>query len=60
MNSVKNSFFVETYQVATCSIQKISYNYISLNEFGIEMMDKNVDEFEDVEANADDEKMILI
>lgn len=60
MNSVKNSFFVETYQVATCSIQKMSYNYISLNEFGIEMMDKNVDDFEDVETNVDDEKMILI
>jgi len=60
MSGVKNSFFIESYLIVTCSIQKMSYNYISLNEFGIEMMDKNVDEFEDVEANVDDEKMILI
>ena len=61
MSSVKRSFFVESYQIATCSIQKMSYNYISLNEFGIEMMDKNVDEFEqDIDGHVDDEKMILI
>ena len=60
MSSVKRSFFVESYQIVTCSIQKMSYNYISLNEFGIEMMDKNVDEFEDIDGHVDDEKMILI
>jgi len=62
MNSVNKTFFVESYQIVTCSIQKMSYNYISLNEFGIEMMDKNVDEFEDDISidNVDDEKMILI
>jgi hypothetical protein len=60
MSSVKRSFFVESYQIVTCSIQKMSYNYISLNEFGIEMMDKNVDEFEDIDEHVDDEKMILI
>ena len=60
MSSVKNSFFIESYLIVTCSIQKISYNYISLNEFGIEMMDKNVDEFEDIDEHVDDEKMILI
>jgi hypothetical protein len=60
MSSVKRSFFVESYQIVTCSIQKMSYNYISLNEFGIEMMDKNVDEFEDTDEHVDDEKMILI
>ena len=60
MSSVKRCFFVESYQIVTCSIQKMSYNYISLNEFGIEMMDKNVDEFEDIDGHVDDEKMILI
>ena len=60
MSSVKRSFVVESYQIVTCSIQKMSYNYISLNEFGIEMMDKNVDEFEDTDEHVDDEKMILI
>lgn len=62
MNGVNKTFFVESYQIVTCSIQKMSYNYISLNEFGIEMMDKNVDEFEDEINidNVDDEKMILI
>ena len=55
MSSVKRSFFVESYQIVTCSIQKMSYNYISLNEFGIEMMDKHVDEFEDIDEHVDDE-----
>jgi hypothetical protein len=60
MNNVKKTFFVETYQIVTCNIQRMSYNYISLNEFGIEMMDKNVDEFIDIDVAADDEKIILI
>lgn len=42
INNVKTPFFVESYKFLTCNttkFNKIKYNYISLNEFGIELMD---------------------
>lgn len=72
MNNVKTNFFTKTINIITCNVQKISYNYISLNEFGIELMNINersleVDDvinYDDINYDninyEDTEKMIII
>jgi len=52
MNNVKTPFFVEIYRILTGNSQIITYNYISLNEFGIEMTDIN-ERMEDFQENDD-------
>lgn len=62
MNTIKTTFFKQTIQILKCNFKRKPYNYISLNEFGIELTNKNECNFliEDVNNYDDIEKMIII
>jgi len=68
MNNIKTSFFTETIQIINCNFKRMQYNYISLNEFGIELTNKNecislienVNNYDDINNYEDTEKMIII